>query len=768
MSRKKRNTPFQPGHGILYGLRTVARDPHSNAVTSVACRFCEKFGREEKPGAKRRATQRVKHFKQPFRTENYHQHHSGQHRTRWTEYKLLPPERKVAYLASPGDIQGHDAYSHIANVVNEPTPTPTPSSAPPVPTSAHPNSDPIPPQQSVVRIAPIATQLRQALKFMVDTTIIETVIGDMFVDTIHENTTKERAIATFTAPTHPVIKDYCVKITNTHLFDAALAFLSQGATPRVATAMIAGMLKATSPTNEEARALAECSEGKVSAYIRCVIAFNLQALTDMLRLTWTFGLSFAKAEHGNVSFIDISIRFHLYDDIHTFHLLSCPLPDRFNTEAIYKSLCNVLDALHGMWRHYIIGVSTDGSDIAEMAAIDIAERIRPDCPSILLHSWSAAHQLDLLVKSAMRSVLDESYYDTLGNLVAFLRRQDAFLLELSSQCPKLSTSSWLSLSSTLEWIKLHRIRILQYLEEKKPGFGPNMTWWILSMGVLEFTRAVAKTYRRIHGFTTVISRQVALLSELMRTLQRLSGCKGPITQDELNLLSQWDIIVEGKYVVQKAVVRNFLSGLGSFVHISTNELPHSTLDGVVHAVGTLFLSAIVGISSIIESRREPSAGGDDIPPVLPNELIKLSRISFNGVVRVHAHRLATKFTPADIEQIEGEFGEFLEAYHREETFNSAIHTVTHHSSFESSWGVLRGRFGSLHEFCGGIGAAYPAKFSSGLEFGILRDNTEMFRICGITDFPLEGSLHCKQFKRLQALLKVTQAGEGLSAMSLYA
>lgn len=750
MSRKKRSTPFQPGHGLLYGLRPVARDPDTNAVTSVACRFCEKFGREEKAGAKRRATQRVKLFKQPFRTENYHQHHSGQHRIRWAEYKTLPAERKVAYLASATEPPAQDAYTHIANVVNEPSAA-TPVQPAPDAIPVLQDGVPIPPSKTLQRVIP--------LKFMIERPIIDVVIGEMLVDTVHENTTKDRAISAFTSPTHEAIKDYCVKIANTQLFDATIAFVCQGATPRVASAMITEMAKSASPANGDLRSLAECSEAKVAAYIRCVISYNLQALRDIFRHTWGFGLCLARMEYLSNFYVDVSIRICVTDDIHTFHIISCPIPDRFNLDAIYKTISSVLQAISTIWTHHLVGVSTDGSEEAQTTAHDIIDRIRPETSANLLRTWSGAYQLELLVKSVYQSVLDDNFYDTLSNLVSYLRRQEPLIRELKEICPKVDPSSWRSMGTSLRWIKTHRIRILQYLDKKQPGFGPNMAWWVLAMALFEFTHAVSKTYVRIRGMTTLVADQLAHLSELLQTLQRVSGCKGPITADELHLLTQWDLIVDGNFCVQKTQVRNFLSGLGSFVHVSTTELPSPLLDDVIHSVGAMFLSAVVGLSAIIESRNEATVGTGSLPPVLPNELVKLSRVAFNSNVRGHAHRLTTVFSPAEIEKIEEEFGDFLEAYHREEIFNDAVQTVTHHKDFQSAWGILRDRFRKLYQFCGGIGSAYPGEFCSTPEFSICRDGIEMFRIAGMTDFPLEGSLHCKQYTRLKSLLELCQTIE---------
>lgn len=741
MPRSKRNTPFQPGHGLFYGLRPVNRDPETNAVISVACRFCEKFGREERVGAKRRATQRIKHFRQPFRTENYHQHHLGQHRIRWTEYKHLSPERKVAYLASPAS-PATDAFSHMENVISNPS---------------APASQKRTQNVSIIEqdISPVSAFERHfdewPIKFIIDRPIVDVIIGEILLDPAEIS--KERAIASFTT-TNASTADYIVSIKNIELFDLTVQHVRLGATPKTATAFIAEIVKSSSPANGTAHHLEECSEAKVSAYIRCVIAFNLQALTDLLRSTWAFSLCLERAQYSSNWYTDVSVRFCVIDDIHKYHLISYPNSDQCNMDSIYKSLSRVLEVLCSNWRDKLIGLSIDGSELAHSALVGIVDRIRVDSTTNLIRTWSGAYQLDRIMKSVYRSALDESFYDTLSTFIAYLRKQDTLISELQSICPKVASSTnWLSVENALRWIKAYRLRILQHLDDKKPGCSPGMSWWVMAMAVYEMTHTVSKTYNRIRGSTIFIAQQNVHLSELLQSLNRLSGCKGPVTEEELSLVNEWDRITRNKYVAQKSVIRNFLSGLGSFVHISMSELPEATLNGVVQAVGTMFLSAIVDLSSVIEGRGEFSVGAFGLPPVLPHELIKLTRASFNGDVRNQAHRLSTTFTPAEIEQIEEEFGGFLEGYHREETLQAVLRAVDPCKDFARAWGCLRGRFRRLFMYCGGLGSAYPGESSISTQFPVHPARAESIRITGLPDFSLEGSLHCAQYNRLRSLLE---------------
>jgi hypothetical protein len=63
--------PFKSVHLKKYGLVIMKCTPQSAEVVSVSCSFYVNFGREEKPGAKCKATANVMYFKKPFKTDSY-------------------------------------------------------------------------------------------------------------------------------------------------------------------------------------------------------------------------------------------------------------------------------------------------------------------------------------------------------------------------------------------------------------------------------------------------------------------------------------------------------------------------------------------------------------------------------------------------------------------------------------------------------------------------------------------------------------------------
>ncbi|KAG6965937.1 hypothetical protein JG687_00005132 [Phytophthora cactorum] len=98
--------PFREAHALRYGLEVVARDAESGAATCLVCLFCRHFGREERPGAKRKTASTVKYFRLPFRTDLYQQHLVRQHPTQWYKYFQSSDELKREFF--PTDLTRPD------------------------------------------------------------------------------------------------------------------------------------------------------------------------------------------------------------------------------------------------------------------------------------------------------------------------------------------------------------------------------------------------------------------------------------------------------------------------------------------------------------------------------------------------------------------------------------------------------------------------------------------------------------------------------------
>ena len=142
---------------------------------------------------------------------------------------------------------------------------------------------------------------------------------------------------------------------------------------------------------------------------------------------------------------------------------------------------------------------------------------------------------------------------------------------------------------------------------------------------------------------------------------------------------------------------------------------------------------------------------EDLPPVLPHELVKLRTAEFGRtVVDRHLVQLRESWDEATIAQIEEQHRLLRVAYDRDATIKSALDNESSVHSFEADWALVEG-FGLevqvLRDFCGGI-ATVPANTATvESDFSILGWEKDEYRKC-LSDLALEGIMHSKQFELL--------------------
>jgi hypothetical protein len=84
-----------------FGLRIGSRDSKMGEIMSVCCMFCEFGGKEIDPrdeGIKRKATERIKYFGPPWRSDNFSSHLSRNHPHRYNVHKNLLHQEKKNYF----------------------------------------------------------------------------------------------------------------------------------------------------------------------------------------------------------------------------------------------------------------------------------------------------------------------------------------------------------------------------------------------------------------------------------------------------------------------------------------------------------------------------------------------------------------------------------------------------------------------------------------------------------------------------------------------
>ena len=94
----ERDFNFIRSHEVTFGLKISDKHLESNIVTSVVCRFCSHYGRDDVVGAKRKKKGKVKLFEYPFKGSNFKSQLNGQHAEAWEDYQNKSPALKATYF----------------------------------------------------------------------------------------------------------------------------------------------------------------------------------------------------------------------------------------------------------------------------------------------------------------------------------------------------------------------------------------------------------------------------------------------------------------------------------------------------------------------------------------------------------------------------------------------------------------------------------------------------------------------------------------------
>ncbi len=254
----------------------------------------------------------------------------------------------------------------------------------------------------------------------------------------------------------------------------------------------------------------------VSQYVRVGVAINLQRISDILSSLriWSFALAADSSTHWSVSYLDIQIRVCPYGSLENLHLIAVPFYDRHTSKNIAAMICHILDALYARWRSKIIAFSTDGENTMTGRHVGVVTRIDHECETKLMRIWCVPHQINLVVKDVSHSLNDELFYKTAHDFSVHLRRQQNLQLEMGSTCPK-DTNWWVHLERMLSWMLKHRRQLLIWIDEKKPAFAPDDSWWLMMGGVQPSLELVNVTLVILQSPNLILSQQTLEIENLI-------------------------------------------------------------------------------------------------------------------------------------------------------------------------------------------------------------------------------------------------------------
>ena len=620
--KSKKDLPFRNSHAMQYGLKVTARCPTSGIVSSVCCRFCIVFGREEKAGCKRKATERTKYFDH-FRTDNYVQHLIQQHPEKWKEYQSLQSaEEKEQLFQSVAVPFVNKLESHF--------------------------------------------EFGGALRFLVNKSIVEVIIGDLLFHPDDINgCTHARALSLFEPlevadDDNDVEQDmYVVTIKTAKRFSLVVGCVALGASFRMETNMVQ-LVRDESGLSF----YSGCSELLTSNYVRVACAVSLQILHELLQSVAGYSLALDSSTLHGMSYLDVRLRLTIKMNVYNFHLLAIPLFESHTGENMFSVVVKFMDALYPGWRDILVSSSTDGARSMTGRIQGLATRIGACTPGKLIRIWCGLHQLDLVMQRVFKEALNEDFYSALTALIGHLRRQQTLISNMRTTCPKVADTRWISMATCSSWLTNNIVAVQQHLLQKNPSCAPPITWWIFLFAVNAVALEAKAVFTELQGLTTLLSQQRAKLLHLIDTYCRMTQMEGPLTSEQLIAIDRSTSEVCGSFSLSHDHARSSLDGLDLFVIQKMAAMDSTTVHELVVAVARMFVSVVDGIHKIVAERDSSNQAGDELPPVLPHQLVNIDLRAFNGILSDQMPRLEKTFTAIQIHQIAKDFIALLLVYEK--------------------------------------------------------------------------------------------------------
>lgn len=778
----KKRTGFQPQWLSKFALRVASVDPETTNVLTLACRLCEKFGREKvtlgadgTPNtAKRRRTTNVKLFKAPWRSDNIAHHARDQHEHRFAEYQALTEKQKEAYLEGPIPTAMHVDNGEVGVVAPMPMTAargrravavvdataladldagvaPAVAVAPTATTS---------PASTLPAVAAAVVTPGERLVCLVDAPIVETIIGDVLLDVgalVHD---RAQALAIFSRPsTAAAANAYVVAVPNKLAFELCLQYVAAGASFRQCVHMVTDAQEQT----PKGKTLRLVSTASVTSFVRFAAAMNFQVLASMLKSAWAFSIVFdGGSSKRESSFVDVRLRMALTHEnqqqIRDVHVLSLPANDRISRPSphAYETLAKLLTALHGDWQRKLVGIVSTCSPSVNNDLSDITSKLHQSSLEGCYRVWSGARQMELVLENLFRQLFDDAFVDNLTAITGHLRYQDELIAVMQCVCPRFVDTSWSTMGRLIDWFMAKRVVVKKHFDSAMPPCAPSAKWWVLMAALKRFTDIVNSTLSKIQGLTTQLSQQREFIDAMLVELVQVGYVRGPFENslEAREMEMDDEPFVFGQYYMTRRDAESMLEDLDPFVFELLEPLKRQdggSYAALVTNIAYIFGESVSEFSKIVVAERSNESAVLKLPSVLPHELVRLSGSELNRMLRTQQQRLTATYSSEEASAIHSEHAQMKTAYIRDASFKAQIDVMSSAWSFAKVWGSIGEAYPRLRNFVAGLATAYPDAVATGSdEFAVLGYERSEYR-SSLVDFPLEATLHCRQYPKLQVI-----------------
>ncbi|KAE9039612.1 hypothetical protein PR001_g7423, partial [Phytophthora rubi] len=602
---------------IKYAVAVTDRDALTQLPTKAVCLLCQAFEREETVGAKRKKTNRIRTFTEPWRPDNMKRHMEQQHRLRWEEYQSLGAGEKRAYFANARLVRedlmtpatGRNVV--VAPMVSEPTPS--------------------------VEAHAVAAQSRM---YLLDRDIVEELIaGVLFQATSDEYRNAWNVPVTFSlldgaSPGSGEVdmneSRYVARVDSLLRFNMCLKYVAMG----ISLSQVVPLFQKTVEETRMDTSLggSTFTEQQLACLCRVACAVNLQTLKDSLRAVWAFAIAIEKGNNAGSPYLDIRVRFERNGHLHDFHLVSVPVREdspqiiAHQTDAMIKCF----DVVVPGWKTQLIGISTS-EPLAKMpsSARALVDHLSLECVAPVYCEWGVVQQLEQIIQDTFDRLCNERFMAALTTLTGHFRRQRVLIREMNGEmCPKFEEGRWRSIAKALKWFTENRARLTKFVQDAQLPGAPGKEWWVTVLAVSSIVDRVNMALNSLCGPATALGLvRREYLGKLVTDIALMSGALGPLSESQRLAMAQSDNFEVGDFALSREATLSFLKEQGSFAIEAVDELEESFPTCCQAAVEStaIFVLTLVGRAHQVMSHSSDNGSltaitSASVPPFLPEAL----------------------------------------------------------------------------------------------------------------------------------------------------
>lgn len=695
---RKRAQDFNSAWASTFGVSISSRDPRTSRISTVTCRFCTTFGRENS----RLKTAQI--FKPPYRTDNFRQHLRRQHSDRWATYQAIESaaEREAFFNVEIPYCQ--TMTSHFGT-----------------------GDDSI-----SMEVIPSVVDLLKSL-YLSNMEGVDSRIAP-FIQRVNDEA-------------------YLVIVKKGTAFSIVIREIGSGNSFREVASTLRNYRQSCG-----LGFLDSVNDTQVGRYVQALTVFSLQAIANILTSpdVWCFSLALDGASHRGKSYIDFRIRTFVKGSLRNLHLLAVPFIGSHTGQNMYELLCNVLDAIAGTaWKTKLISVATDGAANMVGRARGVVSILERNVPNPIYRIWCGAHQLDLVVQDTVAKNMHGSFYQQLTSFISFLRRQNRFSTEVGGQCPRVATTRWLSLGRVSRWILRHREAIIGFFanEERAEAHIPPAVWWLRLYFVEALMEPTDICFKAVQGRDTLVEEQKKRFDDLLAELKATFGINAT-PESGVSLLSMaasGDVVSgDGNIMVTQVGLRHFFACTSSHCETLLDSLDSVAQTELMHELGGAlirFYSGVCGLSAYRDGGNSPHAS--QFPSVLPYHLKNATPAYLKSLVEFHRSRLLLTWKEHEIGYIEDDFRNFQRDERRgivpRACFNQSL--FNNGNVFNRSWSGVGQKYGHLLRFLSGLATVFPGTATVEADFSLIHQEVGEQRT-SLTDLSLQGIMFAKQWEEL--------------------